>query len=221
MPLRVVSDGMQIKKFGLGLSLTLLLALGLTACADEPGGTVSAPDSDANTASGAPENGADRAEQSEDESTQKPEPKPDTVKYAEPAECIVGTWVTDLGFFFDTVTREYGEVDLLDVEGDIQITFGADDKMTTIYDTWLLTFQAEGQTAKVGRDGTDTGTYSVTDSLLSFSDRNINSKVIMNIAGMEMQIEPTPDGYENVPFSCSATELELTVNGQTHLLTRK
>lgn len=149
------------------------------------------------------------------ESTKTEAPEPEV----KPEDCLTGTWLADNEFFLEGM-REYGD-ETQSVTGDVFVTYGDDGTLTTDYQGWLITFLTEGIPGTISRDGVDTGTFTATADTVTIRDTSMGSAMLVTAGGMAMPVEPTPISYENVPYTCSATNASLTtIDGEMRMTRR-
>lgn len=137
---------------------------------------------------------------------------------AAPADCLVGRWLADNEFFLNQM-RQFGDV-IKSVTGEVHVTFAAQGSVEVEYRQWLITGSMEGRTVTITRDGTDSGTFSATDSTIDIAETTVGSTLTVDAAGMRMPIEPQPANYRAAAYTCDATRAVITTTDGELRLTR-
>lgn len=144
---------------------------------------------------------------------------------ATPTECVVGEWLVDnneLGAIFKNAGGEAG-VSIKKPTGQVFVTFGSDNKISTTYKTWQMKFKGpDGTVGEMTREGTDTGTYKASDDgSMKVVDKSMNSKVSVKIAGSVQMTTPGQAQSFNATYECSGDVLKITSEGATSRLDRR
>lgn len=184
------------------VGIACTLAVMLTACAGEDAGN----DSTSITPPTSETTAADDAEE-----TTNSEP-------SDPTTCLHGNWIANNDYFLASI-REFGD-EVKDVSGSVALSFGEDGSLTTVYKGWLITASADGNTMKIHRDGTDTGTFSATATTVSLTEAQIGSKMTLSAAGVDMNIDLTPISYTDADYRCEPMTASITTPDGTLKLTR-
>lgn len=208
------------------LICTLALCLLVAACGDDP-----VPDTDPTTTTeaAASEASAGGGSGSTVPEADDDEPSDTTDADAEvgedpgigsPAECVVGDWLSDNSLFL-AMMQEFGDQPQ-SVTGEVTVTFGADGTITTDYDEWEITAEAEGAVVTIRRHGIDRGSYTATDTGLSFEETEMGATITLSSMGtVMMEIDPEPQHVVDAPYTCGETEMWLTAHGADHRLQRR
>lgn len=202
--------------------LVCLLGITLVGCTasnpgaeDSPPSPADAPTDEADVADAATDTEPSAAPAPEPEASE--EPAPTGAQAGAGAACLHGTWLADNEFFLESI-RQFGD-EITDVSGQVVIDFAADGTLTTDYQDWLITAQAEGIAVTIRRDGTDLGEYTATDSTVSFTDLEMGSMLHLSSAGMEMPIVPEPASYREASYTCDQTAASIvTPDGAMELI---
>lgn len=197
---------------GSALLLTGLIALALTACAEEttpPAADSSSGQPAAPEESATPEESAAPAE----EEASAPEPS------SSPQACLVGEWLADNDLFL-TQMREFGD-QMQDVTGEVILVFTANGELTTRYEDWSMTAISEGIEMTIHRGGVDEGTYSVTGDTMSVTDTSVGSTVSVSGAGINMAVPAHPVHFEGAPFTCLGDAATVTTTDGVMQLQRR
>lgn len=146
---------------------------------------------------------------------------PDDAVQASGTACLVGTWLADNENVGAVIRQAAGDVNTAAPTGEVFITYSADGRQTVTYNAWTFEMSQDGVTIQVVRDGTDEGTYQATeDGRLTSTDTEMGSVVSMT----------TPVGTHSTPgepsamtgtFTCQGSTLEITVDGDTSIMTRQ
>ncbi|NLA64900.1 MAG: hypothetical protein GX862_02995 [Leucobacter sp.] len=135
------------------------------------------------------------------------------------AACLEGDWLADNSYFLAAI-REFGD-EIKSVEGEVIVSFRADETMETTYRGWLITAVAEGQTITIQRDGVDTGTYSAGDTTLAMKDTAVGSSLVMSGDGFQMAVDAEPVDQPSASYTCAAdTAVITTTDGAMQLMRR-
>lgn len=191
------------------VTATFTLTLALTGCANddaagEPSaGTAPAP-STTDVAAGAEAEGVDTAADPES---------------GDPVTCLHGEWTADNDYFLSNI-GEFGD-EVKDVSGAVTLSFGGDGSLTTEYRDWLITAIVDGGTVTIHRNGTDSGTFSATETTVTLTETQMGSAMTMTAAGVEMPIDPAPISYTDVDFACTSRTASITTPDGTLMLARQ
>ena len=194
----------------------LAAAIVLTSCAEED----AVLDSGANGNSGSSSPGSTTPQTSkpdDDESATTPQAEPAIAPTG--AACLVGSWRANNELFMSSV-ESMGSLEFTDFSGEVIISFLEDGSQTVEYRDWLWSVEAEGQVMSFHRTGVDHGSWSATDSELSFRDERMGSMIEVT-GGFDMTLDPEPDERTNVPYTCDSTLTTLTMDGFAHELHRR
>lgn len=206
-------------------ALSAALVLGLAACAQDEG------DQDQAAApagsSGAPAATPDRPGTEPEEANPDENPDdaadeaPDDAPLASGTACLVGTWVADNANIGAVLQQTAGDVNLAAPTGEVLITYSADGRHTVTYRAWTFTMSQDGVTIEVVRDGTDAGTYQATeDGGLTATVTDMDSVVSMKSPAGTHSTPGEPSTMTGT-FTCEGSSLEITVDGDTSIMTRQ
>ena len=149
-----------------------------------------------------------------------PEPKTEPAPTgSDPATCIHGAWLANNDFFLASI-QEFGD-EVQSVTGQVTLQFDDDGTLTTHYQDWQITAEAEGMQVLITRVGTDVGTFSATETALTLADTTIGSTLTVSAAGSDTRFDPLPADYSDAPYSCSSAEAIITTSDGSLELSRQ
>lgn len=111
--------------------------------------------------------------------------------------------------YFLTKIRELSD-DVRSVTGEVTVTFADEGSMTTAYDGWTISSVSQGIPTTINRVGTDVGSFTADDTLISVKDLQMGSTLEVSTAGHAMTVTPTPIDYVDAAYTCSATVASIT-----------
>lgn len=131
-------------------------------------------------------------------------------------ECLLGTWYFSNAVFNNQLQQMVGGAANTDVSGRAKVTFYPDGTVTTMYDAWTVTgdnIEGGGSFTMV-RNGTDQGTYTADEGLMTMQDTSLTSQIDLTIeaAGQVMQMQAPPAELERqeVVYMCFPLILTIT-----------
>lgn len=135
--------------------------------------------------------------------------------------CLVGTWLTDNDNVGAVLQRGAGDVNVSAPTGAVFLTFSEGGPYSVNYQTWTFEMSHEGTKVEVVRDGVDTGSYQATDDgRLTTTETDMGSVVSMTSPAGTHSTTGEPSGMTGT-FTCEGTTLEITVDGETSILSRQ
>jgi hypothetical protein len=143
------------------------------------------------------------------------------------ANCPEGRWLLDNDDWADALEAllPAGSGTVRSVEGPVVVTLASDGSYQTSYDQWTLTFDLEQGTSVITRDGTDTGTWSSTDSTVNMQGTGANSEVSGYVETDAGRFDmPTVDGtqtevLETFGYRCEGRTMEAITDEGTYTFT--
>lgn len=143
------------------------------------------------------------------------------------ANCPEGTWLLDNDDWADALESllPAGSGTVRSVEGPVVVTLAGDGSYQTSYDQWTLTFDLDQGTSVITRDGTDSGTWSHTDTTVDMQGTGTNSEVSGYVETEAGRIDmPTVDGtqtevLETFEYRCEGLTMEAITDEGTYTFT--
>lgn len=100
------------------------------------------------------------------------------------------------------------------------LEFRADGSLTADYQDWLITAVTESLTVTIRPHGVDQGSFSVTDTTITFEDTAVGSTMKLRGSGIDMPIDPMPISYTDAAYSCDVSTMSVTTSDGTLQLSR-
>lgn len=145
-------------------------------------------------------------------------------------KCLPGSWSLDNEDFGRILSKAANEAggpgNAVDkVTGTVILTLTANGETHTRYTNWSHEVTVDTSVITVVKNGTDDGTYTVTDDgVMTMVDVEIKSKTVskMDINGTltTTTIPPEPSVFAQAGFACSGDELKVTNGGVTATMHR-
>lgn len=135
-------------------------------------------------------------------------------------ECLEGTWLSDNEFFAASLNEIAGDM-IQDVTGEVFLTFEPDGSLVTEYRNWQLQAVQERTPMTIKRNGSDFGEYSLGDGTITFADQHMESVLTVSTAEFNMEVDPYPAAYADVPYTCDGDTASVVTPDGTATLQRQ
>lgn len=194
------------------LALAPLLVIALTACGTEENNA--ATEESASTDGAAATDGADEAGDS-DGNNDEDTTSSGAVSAAQ--SCFPGTWALDVATYEQSVADA---PQIQNAAGLVTVTFAEDGTVATQYDDWaydvIVTMGSVTNTDSMVRNGTDTGTYEISDDGVAvISDTAVESEVTTTSTKYSQTTTTTESTgfsmFRTAPMTCDGDEITVSV----------
>jgi hypothetical protein len=137
----------------------------------------------------------------------------------DPETCLHGTWLANNDFFLASI-REFGD-EVKSVSGEVTLAFHDDGTVRTEYRGWIISSEVEGMSVKIERNGTDHGTFAVTDDTVTIEETSVSSALVMTGEGFNMTVDAAPVNYHNAGYTCDERSATISTTDGTLQLDRQ
>ena len=150
------------------------------------------------------------------------------------SDCLVGTWVLDSEAFvenFDSIFADAGipDAEVSPLDGSFTVDFSADGSLEAVRDEWGFRITMPDSTVIIEINGTETGSWSVDNSILTVdtvvSDLEVSAAIdvggqLIEMPTGQIPIETPPGIATGSDYTCSGDVLRLTNAGVESVLNR-